>query len=172
MASFPIDTVSLPDFYFNPPVHPRKFRCCEIVALGIHSSIIEMNFCSHRSHAVSILDILRKNDQSVLTNNRFALSKSAWAYLQMVRLLVFTGHVLRDHFKVTLIPLWSELPSGGITLQLTNWDGTDISTRSIRVELPELLKWVGLGTTCVSTKLCKKLDNLLKVDGGDYKSQY
>jgi len=49
-----------------------------------------------------------------------------------------------------------------VGLQLTNWDGTDISTRSSRVELPEMLKWVGLGTTCVSTKLCRKLDNLLK----------
>ena len=35
-----------------------RFLCCEIVALGMHSSMTDINFCSHRSHAASILDTL------------------------------------------------------------------------------------------------------------------
>ena len=126
----------------------------------MHSFI---NFCSHRSHAESILNTLCRNVQSVLLINWLAFSKLAWAYFQMVRLLGLTGRALRDHFKVTSTPLWSELPNGVVTQQFTNCEGTDSSTRSNRVELPVLLKQVGWGTTCVSTKLCKKkLDNLLK----------
>ena len=76
-------------------------------------------------------------------NQLVGFLKLAWAYLQMVRLLGLTGRVLRDHFKVISTPLWSELPNGVVTQQFTNCEGTDSSTRSNRVELPELLKRVG-----------------------------
>ena len=43
-------------------------------------------------------------------------------------------------FRVKSTPLWSELLSGGITLQWANCEGTDNNTRSIKLELPEELK--------------------------------
>ena len=85
-----------------------------------------------------------------------ALSKSAYEYLHILNFLVFTGAGFQKHFKLSLIPLWPELPNGGITSHATSWEGNDSSTRSISVEFPEELMWVGWGTTCVSTKLCKK----------------
>ena len=60
------------------------------------------------------------------------------SFLKKVCLLAFTGQAFQDHFKVTSTQLSSELPSGVITLQFTNCEGTDSSTRSNRVELPEL----------------------------------
>ena len=72
-------------------------------------------------------------------------------------------------FRVRLTPLWSELLSGGITQQFTNCDGTGNSTRSIKVRLPEWLKWVCCGTTCISTKICKILDRAV-ADCGELES--
>ena len=151
-SSLPVDAIPFPDFTFNPSVHPRKVPL--LWNSGSRGALFHNRhkFCSHRSHAASILDTLCRIVQSVLLINRLAFLKLAWAYLQMVRLLGLTGRALRDHFKVTSTPLWSELLNGVVTQQFTNCEGTGSSTRSNRVELPELLKWVGWGTTCVKYK--------------------
>ena len=140
-------------------IHGR-LRLGEIVALGMHCSIIAMNLSSHMLHSVSMSDSLSKKVQSFSMINVLALSKSAWEYLRTFRFRVLTGDGFRNRFNMKWIPLWSELPNGGITLQDTSWEGAERGTRSIRVELPEGLIWVGWGTTCVNTKPCKKLDNL------------
>ena len=144
-SSFSICVVSLSNLGSNVTVHPMqgRFFLCVMVAMGMHSSIIDMNFCTQPSHTVSMQDTSLRNDQSIASINLLALSKSAWGYLQIVRLLAFTRQGLQNHFKVTDIPLWSEFSSGGITLQFTNCDGTDSNTRSIK----EMYHWGWSGYT-------------------------
>ena len=57
--------------------------------------------------------------------------KSACLYLQTVlRLLVRDLHESL-HLSDSMIPWWSEFPSGGITEQLRNWLGWEGRTKSI-----------------------------------------
>ena len=58
-SSFPVRTFSLPNFCFEFRFIQGRLRLAEMVTLGIHSSMIVMNFCSHISQALSTLGSLR-----------------------------------------------------------------------------------------------------------------
>ena len=65
--------------------------------------------------------LLFRNVQSFALSNLLAFSKSACAYLHMFRLPTFPEEgLLRDHFRMRLIPSWSELHRGGITEHSTS----------------------------------------------------
>ena len=143
--------------YFNPPIHPS-----EIVPLGMHSSITDMSltFCSHRSQAESMLDTLCRNDQPVLLINWCVCQSqhkhiSRW-FVCWLSLGMHYETISRWHTDsiVVRVTQWRDYTA---VYQL--WWNTDNSTKSIRVELPELLKQVSWGIICISKTLKKKKQN-------------
>ena len=97
---------------------------------------------------------------SIWDSSSLALSKSARVYFQMFLGLLGFALTWICHFMVARIPLWSDVSSGGMTVQSWTWSGEEERTRSMRVALPLDVTWVGCDTSCTNEKLSKILRSL------------
>ena len=73
--------------------------------------------------------------QSVWSRRMFAESKSASLYRQTFLALVLI-ELFDFHLREQCIPLWSDVPNGGITSHDDNGEVTETSARCIRDVLP------------------------------------
>ena len=88
----------------------------------------------------------RRLSQSIESKRLFAVSKSASLYRQTFLALALRG-LLVFHFSEHCIPLWSDVPSGGITQHDDNNEISETRAKSMRDVLPWELVWVSSWTT-------------------------
>ena len=131
-----------------------RFFLSGILPLGIHFSIVSRNASWNFIHASWMSSVSsRMFVMSIWDSSSLALSKSARAYFQLFLGLLGFALTGMCHFMVARISLWSEVSSGGMTLQSWTWSGEEERMRSMRVELPLDVTWVGCDTSYTKEKL-------------------
>ena len=149
-SSFPVDTVPLPDFSFYPPVQ------LEDSAVVMYSGFGGALF--HNRHELLFPQIpCWVNTRYNMYEWPVSLVKNLLAFVKVSISISPNGSFAGFHWACVTWPFQGNINcghvrvSGVITLQFTSCEWTDSSTRSNKVEVPELLKWVGWRMTCVST---------------------
>ena len=107
-----------------------RFRLSSKVPLGMQCSMTSINlFCQISQDR--FMFIVNTWSQLTELSREHALVKSACLYLQTVLCLLVRDLHESLHLNDSVIPWWSEFPSGGITEQLCNWLGWERRTKSI-----------------------------------------
>ena len=141
-SSFPVGTVPLPDLSFNPPVH---WKILLLWSSGFRGTLF------HNGHELLFPQITYwVNTRYIMYEWPVSFVNKSVCYVKVSISISPNGLFAGFHWEcVTRLFQGNvnsnvvELPSDGITLQFTSCEETDISTRSNRVELPELLMCMG-----------------------------